>query len=68
MNSFELCAFCHKSKGVDGLGRETVQGLFRVKDVCKLRLENDPHNYGSNDIEQILQLSVKRKRKWHRQC
>ena len=29
--------------------------------VCKLRLENDPHDYGSNDIEQILQGSVKRK-------
>ena len=36
--------------------------------VCKLRLENDPHDYGSNDIEQILQSSVKRKPKWHRQC
>ena len=38
------------------------------KIVCKLRLENDPHDYGSNDIEQILQSSVKRKPKWHRQC
>ena len=36
--------------------------------VCKLRLENDPRDYGSNDIEQILQSSVKRKTKWHRQC
>ena len=36
--------------------------------VCKLRLENDPRDYGSNDIEQILQSSVKRKPKWHRQC
>ena len=36
--------------------------------VCKLRLENDPRGYGSNDIEQILQSSVKRKPKWHRQC
>ena len=35
--------------------------------VCKLRLENDPHDYGSNDIEQILQSSVERKPKWHRQ-
>ena len=35
--------------------------------VCKLRLENDPRDYGSNDIEQILQSSVKRKPKWHRQ-
>ena len=22
--------------------------------VCKLRLENDPRDYGSNDIEQIV--------------
>ena len=36
--------------------------------VCKLRLENDPRDYGSYDIEQILQSSVKRKPKWHRQC
>ena len=36
--------------------------------VCKLRLEIDPRDYGSNDIEQILQSSVKRKPKWHRQC
>ena len=36
--------------------------------VCKLRLENDPRYYGSNNIEHILQLSVKRKPKWHRQC
>ena len=35
--------------------------------VCKLRLENDPCDYGSNDIEQILQSSVKRKLKWHMQ-
>ena len=34
--------------------------------VCKLRLENDI-DYGSNDIEQILQSSVKMKPKWHRQ-
>ena len=34
---------------------------------CKLRLENDLHDYGSNDIKQILQSSVKRKPKWHRQ-
>ena len=26
--------------------------------VCKLKLENDPRDYGSNDIEQILQSSV----------
>ena len=31
-----------------------------MKEVYKLRLENDPHDYGSEDIEQILQLSVKR--------
>ena len=36
--------------------------------VCKLRLENDQRDYGSNDIEQILQSLVKRKPKWHRQC
>ena len=36
--------------------------------VCKLRLENDPHDHSSNDIEQILQSSVKSKPKWHRQC
>ena len=36
--------------------------------VCKLRLENDPRDYGSYDIEQILKSSVKRKPKWHRQC
>ena len=36
--------------------------------VCKLRLENDPRDYGSNNLEQILQSSVKGKPKWHRQC
>ena len=36
--------------------------------VCNLRLENDPHDYGSNDIEQILQSLVKGKPIWHRQC
>ena len=60
--------FRHKNESVDRLGRGTVQGLCRVKEVCKLRLENDPHDYGSEDIEQILQLSAKRKHKWHRQC
>ena len=39
-----------------------------MKEVCKLRLENDPHDHGPKDIEQILQSSVKRKPKWHRQC
>ena len=34
--------------------------------VCKLRLENDTRDYGSNNIEQILETSVKRKHKWHR--
>ena len=38
------------------------------KTVCKLRLENDPRDYGSNNINQILQSLVKRKPKWHRQC
>ena len=36
--------------------------------VDKLRLENDPRDYGSNDIEQKFLSSVKRKPKWHRQC
>ena len=36
--------------------------------VCRLRLGNDPRNYGSNDIEQLLQSSVKRKPKCQRQC
>ena len=35
--------------------------------VCKLRLENEPRDYGSNDIEQILQSLTKRKPKWHMQ-
>ena len=42
--------FSHKSESVDSLGRGTVQGLCR-----KLRLENDPHNYGSNDMAIIGQ-------------
>ena len=41
--------------------------FIRVKEVCKLRLETYPHDYGSMDIEQILQSSVKRKSVWHRQ-
>ena len=36
--------------------------------VCKLRLENNPINNGSNDVELILQSLVKKKPKWHRQC
>ena len=36
--------------------------------ICKLRLENDPSYYGSSNIEQMLQPSVKSKPKWHRQC
>ena len=39
-----------------------------MKEVCKLRLENDLHDYCSKDIKQILQSLVKRKPKWHRQC
>ena len=31
--------------------------------VCKLRLENDPHDYGSKYLEHILQSSVERKPK-----
>ena len=66
--SSELCVFCHKSENVDSPGRETVQSLFSVKNVCKLRLENDPHNFGSDDIEQIWQSYVQRKPKWQRHC
>ena len=64
----ELCVFCHKNESLGSLGSGTVQGLIRVKEVCKLRLENDPHDNGSKDIERILESSVKRKPKWHRQC
>ena len=39
-----------------------------MKEVCKLRLKYDPRDYGSKDIEQILQSSAKRRPKWHRQC
>ena len=39
---------------------------------CEISLQaevrNDPHDYGTKDIEQMLQSSVKRKHKWHRQC
>ena len=42
--------FSHKSESVDSIGKGTVQGLCR-----KLRLENDPHNYGSNDMAIIGQ-------------
>ena len=63
-----MCVLCHKIESVDNLERGTVQGLLRVKDVCKLILENDPHDKGSKDLAQILQSSVKRKPKWHRQC
>ena len=52
-----------KSKRVNSLWRGTVQGLCHVKEVCKLRLENDPHVYGSKDTKQILKSSVKRKSK-----
>ena len=38
-----------------------------MKEACKLNLENDPRDYGSKDIEHILQTSAKRKPKWHRQ-
>ena len=36
--------------------------------VCTLRLENESLDYGSNNIEQILQSGKERKPKWHRQC
>ena len=39
-----------------------------MKEVCRLRLDKDPHGYGSKDIEQILQSLAKRKPKWHMQC
>ena len=29
---------------------------------------NDTPDYGSKDIEKILQSSIKRKTKWHMQC
>ena len=64
----ELCVFCHKSVSVGSLGRETFQGLCLVKITCKLRLENDPREYVSKDIGQILQSSVNRKTKLRRQC
>ena len=41
MGFFYLCVFCHKRESVDSLGRGTVQGLFLLKEVCKLRLENE---------------------------
>ena len=44
------------------------QRFMSCEIVCKLRLENDPRAYVSNNIEQILQSSVKRKPIWHRQC
>ena len=34
-----------------------------MKEVCKVRFENVPHDYGSKEIEQILQSSLKRKPK-----
>ena len=34
-----------------------------MTEVCKLRLDNDPRDYGSKNKEQILQSSVKRKPK-----
>ena len=55
--------FCHKNESVDSLGRGTVQGLFRLEEVSKLRLENHPHDYISKDIQQILQSSIERKPK-----
>ena len=39
-----------------------------MKLVCKMRLENVPHDYGSKDIEQILESSIKKKPKWHIQA
>ena len=39
-----------------------------MKIICKLRLENDLHEYVSKDIGQMLQSSIKRKTKLHRQC
>ena len=60
--------FSHKSERVDSLGRGNCQRFMSCEIVCKLKLENFPGDYGSSDIEQILQSSVKRKSKWHRQC
>ena len=66
--SSELCVFTHKSESVDNLGEGNFQRFMTCKIVCKLRLENDPGDYGSNNIVLILQSSVKRKPKWHKQC
>ena len=46
--------FSHKNESVDSHGRGTVKGFCRVKEVCKLRLENDPNDYGSKEIEQEM--------------
>ena len=34
-----------QNDSVGSLGSETVKGLICVKEVCKLRLENDLHDY-----------------------
>ena len=59
--SSELCVFSHKSESVDSLGRGTFKRFMSCEIVCKLRFENNPCDYCSNDIEQILQTSTKRK-------
>ena len=44
--SSDLCVFSHKSESVDSLGRGTVKRFRLCEIVCKLRLENDPRDYG----------------------
>ena len=46
--SSELCVFSHKSESVDSLGG--LSKALSCEIVCTLRLENDPGDYGSNDI------------------
>ena len=50
--SSELCVLSHKSESIDNLGRANCQRFMACEIVCKLRLENEPHNYGSNNLEQ----------------
>ena len=55
MKSIVLNVVCSvtKVKVLMSLGGD-FQGLSRVGEVCKRRLEIDPHDYGSKDTEQIL--------------
>ena len=57
MNNIVMYFVCSltKVKVKIALGWEISKVKFRLKEVCKLRLENDPHDYSSKDVEQILQ-------------